>query len=345
MINIKQLNYGNSNEFDQMVEIPKINWEFNLNNYKTHPKTMMLANVLAMGGVIKLAGEFHYLDDWDLIEHYRLAQLEWAIGQRYKNSNFTLMDQELDTAALNWFNTLGEARKYFTTTEWETTREQHKWKANLLDIMKPQLMEAQEKYLLEKQEQEDRKHRAVLINEMYEMGLKSEDYKKDLPNQEVTPLALPSIEVQERYMEGEAPYISYTGEDEVRYYNEVEAKLVNAWYYNNGFRVPTLDDQIEELAKLREWFETYKYNIKRTGPTKPQAKTLEKFEQLEFLEIEVGPYTDGQPSVEHMGNQPRISDHDSRGFKLNRLAQLLRMEKNDPRLVEEQQELIEELNQ
>ena len=285
-----ELSWKETNDPETIAQVT-VSKNFNLSNYKQAEDIMKLANLLAIGGTAVMLGIKHKLRNLELVNHYQLAQLEYVLSKNYQVKQWLRK-----TARVNGFKTFGDARKYFSTSEWAAAKEENKWKVNVIDIaLLPTLMDEREKYLVELDVKEQRRYLSMLWVDMLRVeGLKElvkrEDLLKDLPNQQVTAAIAPSIEVQQRIGE-DGPYISYKGDYENRYAQEIEAKIVNAWFYNNeAFRVQSLDDLVDELETLREWFEQYKYNARRNGVTKPQAAIVEKFERLQFLEIEVGTY-------------------------------------------------------
>lgn len=282
-----------------VLTIPTIGKDYNLYNYKDCKgnNNMKVANVLGAGGTVILEGVEYRLEDEDMVRHYQLEQLQYALNT-YKK-----LTGEAARLAKVHFKDRDDARRILKSQEYLQNKELYKWKTNVLDILEPQLAQAQEKLLLAQELKEAGERRLRLYQEMLQAGVRTEDFKKEIPNQDTTIAFSPSIEVQHKVGEF-GPYTTFTGRDRSTHLDEVEAKIVNTWYYNREeFRVPTLEDQLEELAELREWFQTYKDNARRQGLSKPQQATIDKFERLEHLEIEVSDYLDERIQAEYQSSE------------------------------------------
>lgn len=278
---INEVTWAESNQ-PTVAEI-KTGKDFNLRNYKSSEYTMKVANILAAEGTIVIDKEEYKLNDPSVTEHFKLEQLEYLI------TKYNKVTGEPARTAREYFNNRDEAKAFFNSPAWKAEKAKH-FKLNVLEVLVPTLMVQQEEFLQVQAYREDKAKQQRLNVEMIRARVQREDVLKDLPNQGVSIAIQPAIEGKVKIGEW-GPYVTFTGNYESTPAQILEAKIVNAWLYNQEeFRVPSREEQATELEELREWFEQYKYNARRNGITKPNAKTVEKFERLEQLEIEVGTY-------------------------------------------------------
>lgn len=282
--NINELSWVESNQPTTKTKVI-VGKDFNVYNYRVSKYSMKIANVLAVGGTVVLTDNKSTvtvrLEDEEQVLNYQLQQLEYLLSRYNKITGYY--------AKLAWqqFSSRDEAIKYFQSEDWKSRK---LFKLNALDV----LLEALTGFEADRRQNihswAESKRRARLWNEAAKMGIFKRDWEQDLPNQDVTTPIQPGVEGQVRIGEF-GPYPTFTGPYAPTPTDQLEAAIVNAWYYNQPeFRVPSLDEQIAELEELRAWFEQYKYHARRNNVRKPQARTIEKFERLEFLEIEVGTY-------------------------------------------------------
>lgn len=285
---------------------------FNIDNYKYNQTVaMLIANLLAVGSSVRLVQGKSIVTikchDEVLIDHYRLEQVGYMLmGQydydkrEYKNANGptsmatfkkhnegSFYYQLLKTQ----FNSLQPALEFFNSAAWKDEMETYRWKYNLLELLVPALCDFQEEYLLTSKalQYNVAKEKALLRNEYYQLGIDSKLFNGEIPNQDVQALQMPGIKVQQKFIEGQAPYISTTGDYEVTPNSEIEAKLVNAWYYSHDeFRLPSHDEQLQELAELEEWFAVVKHVARLTNQRTFDEETLAKFDRLEELQFKYG---------------------------------------------------------
>lgn len=260
---------------------------FNLNNYKADSaKVMKIANVLSLGGTITVQyrnGATNIrVNNSELVEHFFLEQAEYNIGKGYK------MFGALGRFMKSMFQDRVEAAKFFKSPQWAKEKEEYKYaKYNLVDMLLPVLMEAQEDYLLNRLNKENDARLAQLRTEYYKLGINKKYFMGELPSCEVTTPTVTAPEVTQEFGE-DGPYISYAGKDIITKADEVEAKLVQTWLFQNGFSTPSLEEQMEELETLRTWFKELKAQA-TTGFT-VQPEMVDKYVRLEELEAEVGFY-------------------------------------------------------
>jgi hypothetical protein len=260
---------------------------FNLNNYKSDStKVMKIANVLSLGGTVTVQyrnGATNIrVNDSELIEHFMLEQAEYCINHGYK------MYGKLGRFMKSLFANRVEAAKFFKSTGWLEEMEEYKFaKYNLVDLLLPVLMEAQEDYLLNRLNKESDKRVAQLRTEYYKLGINKKYFMGELPSCEVTTPTTAAPEVTQEFGE-DGPYISYAGKDIITKADEVEAKLVQTWLFQNGFSSPSLEEQMEELESLRDWFKELKAQAVPGFTVQPEM--VDKYVRLEELEAEVGFY-------------------------------------------------------
>ena len=325
--------------------IIKTGRDFNIYNYKSSPYTMKLANNLAAGGEVILDGVTHRLEDEDTIEHFQLEQLE------YLTTKYNRITGDGARLARKFFNNRNEADAFFKSPSWAQAKARH-FKLNVLEVLVPTLMTAQEQVLLEQAYKDYKKYESRLnVIGLRDLKIRREDILKDLPNQGVTTAIAPTLEAQQKI--GEAgPYVTFNGDYSSSQLAVLESRMVNAWLYNQEeFRVPSKEEQATELEELREWFQELKEVLRRFSEEQVReffAKdpaVVTKYERLETLEIAVGTYLEKDPVITLAGTVSKRMDHSSRTFKANRLAQLHAMERfNDPRLYVELLELQAELS-
>lgn len=284
MKNITTTTWAESNSVIT-VEI-KVGKEFNIYNYTTSDYTMKAANILTAGGTIVINNIPHKVTDQDVIEHFQLQQLDFLIHKYNKVTG--------DGAILarKFFTSRPEAKAFFASPSWAQQKARH-FKLNALEVLVPTLMAIQEQVLLEQAFKESKRTETRLNIEMIRAGVKREDLTKDLPNQGVTTAIAPAIEAQQKLGET-GPYVTFTGNYTSTTMQVIESRIVNTWLYNQPeFRVPSKEDQANELEQLREWFQDLKEVARTFGEAAFRAEVAEhvtKYERLETLEIEVGTY-------------------------------------------------------
>lgn len=281
---ISEVTWAESNQ-PTTVALVIVDKFFNIYNYKTAEFSMKAANILAVGGTLILtdnkASITIKLQDEAAVLNYQLQQLEYLISKYTKITGFYAK------LAYEHFGSRAEAIKFFQSTNW---KENKLFKLNALDALREPLVEFEEAKRVNILHWSESMRVTSLWNEAAKMRVFFKDTKKDLPNQDVTAPVQPMVQGQIKYSE-EGPYATFTGDYWSTPADELEQKIVNAWFYNHEeFRKPTEDELANELEELREWFEQYKYNARRNKVTRPQAETVSKFERLEYLEVEVGTY-------------------------------------------------------
>lgn len=260
---------------------------FNLNNYKSDStKVMKTANVLALGGTITVqyrnGASNVKVNNKQLVEHFMLEQAEYLISKGIK------MYGDLGRFMKSMFLNRQEAAAFFKSPQWLEEKEEYKYaKYNLVDMLLPVLMEAQEDYLLDRLNKDTETRLAQLRTEYYKLNIDKKLFTGELPSCEVTVSTTPRPEVSQGWSE-EGSYISYSGDSVTTKADEVEAKLVQTWLFQNGFRTLSIEEQMEELETLRAWFAELKASA-TTGFT-VQPEMVDKFVRLEELEAEVGFY-------------------------------------------------------
>ena len=260
---------------------------FNLNNYKSDStKVMKIANVLSMGGTVTVqyrnGASNVSVNNTETVEHFFLEQAEYNIGKGYK------MFGALGRYMKSMFTDREEATAFFKSPQWAKEKEEYKYaKYNLVDMLLPILMEAQEDYLLDRLNKDTETRLAQLRTEYYKLSIDKKLFTGELPNCDVTIPTTPRPEVTQGWSE-EGSYISYSGDAITTKADEIEAKLVQTWLFQNGFSTPSLEEQMEELETLRTWFKELKAQAV-TGFT-AQPEMVDKYVRLEELEAEVGFY-------------------------------------------------------
>lgn len=293
---VRELHVGQTfKAYTAMVEYGK---DVSYYNYKdmTNPTVRKVQNILAAGGTIVLVdsldedeGYFIKLSDLSVVKGMALLQLEYMLD-RYNN----LTDQYWLAIFDRLFkkNRIRAAR-YFASSHWDTwKKELTTTKFYVLDALAEPIIELEQDRSIQTMTLKEQKRMAALLTQAHQLGVwEALKEGKVYPNQEVTAPESDLIDVQVRYGEY-GPYISKGTETTQTKADTMEAYLVNAYYFENGFRVESMDDKLEELAKLREWWTSYSTQARRTKVAKPQAKTIEKYERLEELEAEVGAILD-----------------------------------------------------
>lgn len=279
--------------------------DFSYYNYKDRTDNVVgetitkMIDLLSVGGTIYLVEnpedeegyEIHRKDNRPLCIQYQMIQLDYLTGKfkaRIDNPYYKQL-LTMKFPARSERQSIANASSYFRTDDWLREKEQLQiTKANVLDMLIEPIIELAQPRALQVMTLQEQKRIANLKTEANRLNVLSDMSEgKVYPNQEVTQALSEEIDFSVGYGEF-GPYISKGTNKRHTTADTMEAYIVNAWLYNNGFRVETLDDQLEELDKLRQWFECYKRNAKRVAPTNIQAKTVEKFERLEWLEVEVG---------------------------------------------------------
>lgn len=292
MKNVFDISYVESNQPQTTVRV-EVGKDFNLSNLKYNKAAMKLANVLSVGGTVVITDNKTSvtvrLEDAELIKHFQLCQLEYLL------SKYNKITGPYAKIARQYFSDRKESKEFFASKAWKEAKERI-YKTNVLDALVPALMGYEEERLCGYRDYAERKR----LDNMWTQAAKAKVFKadvdKDLPNQDVTTAIQRDIDLSIRIGET-GPYV-----DKGRNYvstpaDELEAKIVNAWFYKHpAFRKPSQDELADELETLREWFEQYKYNARRNGVKKPQADTIAKYERLEYLEIEVGTYLNNRIS-------------------------------------------------
>lgn len=324
---INALSYLESNQYGVEVVV-RIGQSFNIGNYLSDTgRAMKLANVLACDGTVTLSNGKSVVTvksyDEDAKEHFQLEQACYLLmGRRlsikgidiyeYPKGKATPIEGYFARVLKSNFKNRAEAVAYFNSPQWAQEVKSH-FKFNLLDCLVDPLCQFQEEYLISNRNSriEDAQKRALLRTEYYQLGLDNKLFKGELPNQEVTPLELPSIAVQRRYIEGEAPYVSYTGDYKTTSNSELEAKIINQWFYEHEeFRVPSYDEQLQELYELELWFDIFKEmskELKAIGLSTEWAgdeatAMFDRLEELRFILPPVAQYNEllGEDESEEM---------------------------------------------
>lgn len=272
-------------------------------NYRdlANPVVQKVMNLLAVGGTVYLVAYETAKTGYEItLKHedrarciqYQMIQLDYLVNKynRVKNEYYQKL---LDIK----FPSINHARMYFHTGSWEAEkRELLKTKLSSLDALEEPIIELAQSQAVNIMSVQEQKRIANLYAAAKELGvLEDLKAKKVYPNQSVTAPLSPEIDFQVGYGE-DGPYIS-SGDNLRNTRGDImEAYLVNAWLFKNGFREESLDDQLEELVKLREWWVTYSSQARRTGVANPQARTVEKYERMVQLEGEIGHILDQVPT-------------------------------------------------
>ena len=255
--------------------------------YEHNSLLMKMANILAVGGTIQMTdGKKNIeckLEDTELVEMFQLAQLEYLMSKYKKVTGFY--------AKLAWeyFTNRLDAIRFFKSEDWKNTKATRLNKMFALDALLPALAEfTQEKQIQIMSIQEQKRQALIWTQAAHrKVSIFKRDVDKDLPNQDVTTSIQPIIDVQVAYGES-GPYLRKGKKYISTETDKIEAKVVNAWLYNQPeFRVQTLDEKLEELQELRTWFNDYS-NMVRQGRQHIDAESIAKYDRLEQLEFEVG---------------------------------------------------------
>ena len=285
-----------------------VTWDFNVRNYaddSNKPKVRIITNLIAVGGTVKLAQGNSVvtirLNDKESIDHYRVEQMaycfmgkydydtetyEYPEGKPMKTFKYFFEDNMYYALLKEKFKSTKKAVTFFNSAAWKAEVKSYGYKSNLKDLLVNALCVFQEEYLINDKRRTHAiniKH-ANLKQAKSKLGIDSHLLNGEIPNQEVTPFQTPSIHVQRKFQPGIAPYVSTAGDYIVEGNAEYEAKLVNAWFYQHEeFRVPSYDEQLQELEELEEWLAVVKTLARRTGQRVFNDGVLLKFDRLEEL--------------------------------------------------------------
>lgn len=266
--------------------------DFNIYNYKTSSISIKVANILSVGGTIILTnGKTSVttkLEDEAAIHNYMLQQLEYLIEKYNKVTGVY--------AQLAWetFASRQAAKEYFQSEAWKSSK---LYKLNALDALLPALVDYEDDRQLNILSWSEQKRLGTLWNGAAKARVFRKDLEKDIPNQEVTTAIQPAVGKELRIGEF-GPYAANPRGYISTVTDEIEAKVVNKWYYDQPeFRVQTIDDKLQELTELRQWFQDIKDKVRKLdrNKVKPTEETLAKYERLEQLEFEVGTTLDAVP--------------------------------------------------
>lgn len=270
--------------------------DFNYFNYKAKQDEEVgetvskMSDLLAVGGTIYLLKneadetgyELHNKQNRKQCIQYQMIQLDYLTNKfkRYIDNAYYKQLLAIKFPAATERQSIANASSYFKTSDWLKEKEHLQTvKSNVLDLLVEPILELAQDYSLRVTALSEQKRISRLKTEAAKLGvLKDLVDGKVYPNQSVTqPL---SEEIDFNLSIGEfGPYISKGTNSRHTTADTMEAYLVNAWFFNNGFRVPTLDDQLEELETLRKWFETYKKNTSLLNK-KNTASSLSKVDEL-----------------------------------------------------------------
>lgn len=272
--------------------------DINIKNFR-QPK---LGNLYSIGATIKVKFKdrtaTYQLKDQDLVHDFRLARLEYIVlGRTWSNGKHEypngrgqihgyykrFMDEN--------FEDKKAAVAYLKSPEFKAMKAALPNTFDLLrDAMLEDLADTFNQWLQQAVLRTSLLKLPSIKTQMYKLGLKV-DTDAPLRN-EVTPVY---TNVPYRFVRksDDGLRVSVAKKEELIYSDLFEAHLVDAWLEQRPeFRVPTLDEQMQELLTLRDWFAEYKAAARANNMAWISQEDIIKFERLEELEFEVGPYVD-----------------------------------------------------
>lgn len=260
-----------------------------------------VADVLNHGGTIVVTLPYNNnmpikvvrCEDEEHVLHWQLEQLEYLVTKYAKiNSQFY---KDLGNSI---FRGINHARMFYQGTAWEAMKKAVNRYTILDGAYKEAVAYFEEQRQVNLLSWAEQQRLASLWTQAAKTRIFKQDIILDLPNQDVTaPITVVSdkakINEYDKMLKRSSKTVYWKNKRKeiTTYADYIEARIVNAWFYNQEeFRKPSQDELAKELEELREWFEQYKYHARRNKVAKPNQLTVLKYERLEQLEIEVGTY-------------------------------------------------------